>query len=120
MSFPYINIKAKNFEATEVITALLEKRMATLEKVLPQGDIVCDVELEKMTGQHAGKIYRAEINIAYAGKVVRAEAQEESMETAIDHAKGEMKRELEKIQSRSESLFRRGARKAKNLLRFRA
>ena len=120
MSFPHINIKAKNFTVLPAIQELLEKKLATLERVLPKGevDIICDVELEKITDHHqAGKIYRTEINISFAGKLVRAEATEESMENAIDHAKGEMKRELDKVQSRSESMFRRGARKAKDLFR---
>ncbi|MBX9906605.1 ribosome-associated translation inhibitor RaiA [Patescibacteria group bacterium] len=119
MTFPHINVKTKNFEAPVALTDFLEKRMATLEKLLPKGDVVCDVELEKTTEHHAGNIYRTEINIAFASKVLRAEAAEETMEAAIDSARNYMKRELEKSRSRSESLFRRGARKAKELFRFR-
>lgn len=117
MSFPTINTKTKNFDLTPELQIVLEKRLMTLERVLPKDtEVMCEVELEKITEhRQAGKIYRAEVNISYEGKLVRAEATEETMENAIDHMKNEVKRELEKIQSRAESLFLRGARKAKKL-----
>lgn len=121
MSFPRINTKTKNFTLIPELEKTLEKRLLTLERVLPKNtEVLCDVELEKITEHHhAGKIYRAEILISFAGTVLRADACEETMEAAIDHAKGEMKRELERMQSKKESLFRRGARRAKDLFRFR-
>lgn len=120
MSFLRINTKTKNFTPTPALEEKLEKRLLTLERVLPKSvsEVLCEVELEKITEHRAsGAIYRTELNISFEGTMVRAEAIEESMETAIDHAKGEMKREIEKIRSRKESVVRRGARKAKDLLR---
>ncbi len=121
MSFPKITTKVKNFELTEALEEKLEKRFATLERLLPKGsvDILCEVELEKVTDHHqAGRIYRAEVNLSFGGRLLRAEAVEESMDEAIDRIKSELKRELEKTQSRKESLIRRGARRAKAFLRL--
>ncbi len=121
MSFPNITTKVKNFELTEALKEKLKKRFATLERLLPKGsiDVLCEVELEKITDHHqAGKIYRAEVNLSFGGRLLRAEALEENMETAIDQIKNELKRELEKTHSRTESLVRRGARRAKEFLRL--
>ncbi len=120
MAFPYINTKAKNIELTSHLEEYLEKRLATLERLLPKSDaITCDVELEKTTEHHhTGRIYRAEINLALGGQLLRAEATEESIENAIDVAKNELKRELTKLTDKTDSMFRRGARKAKDFFRF--
>lgn len=120
MKFPHINTKAKNLELTPALEAYLEKRLSTLERHLPKSDaIVCDVELEKTTEHHqGGLIYRAEINLALGGQLLRAEATEETIEQAIDVAKNELKRELTKLTDKTESMFRRGARRAKDFFRF--
>lgn len=118
--FAPINLKGTQFELTDELRDLCEKKVAMLEKLLPEGetDIVCDAELERMTGQQSGKIYRAEINLRVGGKLFRAEATEERMEDAIERAKEELERELQKAKGRNQSLFRRGARKVKDLFRF--
>lgn len=120
MAFPHINVKGKNIDLTPALQELLEKRLVTLERLLPQSDaITCDVELEKTTEHHqSGKIFRAEINMRLGGQLLRAEATEESIEIAIDTAKNELKRELTKLTAKTESMFRRGARKAKDFFRF--
>ncbi len=119
-TFPYINIKTTNFEQTAATEELLEKRLATLEKFLPEGEtmLVCDVELEKQTGQQSGRIFRAEINLQVGGTLLRATATEEKMEDAIEQAKNEMKTELIRTNGKRQSLFRRGAKKIKEMLRF--
>lgn len=119
-TFPHINIKTTHFEQTAVIEDVLEKRLATLEKFLPEGEtmVVCDVELEKLTGQQSGRIFRAEINLQVGGAHFRAEATEGRMEDAIEEAKNELKSELVRQNGRRQSLFRRGAKRIKEMLRF--
>lgn len=120
MAFPNISIKTKNLELTDALRDVLEKRLSTLERLLPkEGDTVCEVELAKTTEHHqAGNIFRAEINLSLGGQLLRAEATEETIENAIDRAKNELKAELRKMNSKNESLFRRGARRAKEMFRF--
>ncbi len=119
-TFPHINVKTTNFEQTTEIAEVLEKRLKTLEKFLPDWEtrLLCDVELEKMTDQQTGRIFRAEINLQVAGTLFRAEATEERMEDAIDRAKNELKSELVRTAGKRQSLFRRGAQKIKNMMRF--
>lgn len=120
MAFPHINTKAKHLELTPQLEEYLEKRLQTLERQLPNSEaITCDVELEKTTEHHrTGMIYRAEINLSLGGQLLRAEATEGTIESAIDVAKDELKRELTKLTEKTESMFRRGARRAKEFFRF--
>lgn len=119
-TFPTINIKTTNFELADAIEDVLNKRLKTLEKFLPADEtrLVCHVELEKLTGQQAGRIFRAEINLQVAGTLLRVEATEERMEDAIDRAKSELKSELVRTNGKRQSLFRRGAKKLKDMMRF--
>jgi putative sigma-54 modulation protein len=120
MAFPHINTKAKHIDLTPAIEDYLARRMESIERHLPQSDaITCDVELEKTTEHHrTGMIYRTEINLMLGGQLLRAEATAETIEAAIDEAKDELKRELTKLTDKTESMFRRGARKAKDFFRF--
>lgn len=118
--FPHINIKTTHFEQTAIIEEVLKKRLKTLEKFLPTGKtrLVCAVELEKLTGQETGRIFRAEINLQVAGALFRATATEERMEDAIERAKNELKSELIRTSGRRQSLFRRGTKRIKEMMRF--
>lgn len=118
-TFPSFNIKATNFEQTSIIEDVLGKRLKTLEKFLPENEtmLVCEVELEKLAGQQTGRIFRAEVNLQVGGTLFRAEATAERMEDAIEQAKNELKSELLRTHGKHQSLFRRGAKRIKEMLR---
>lgn len=120
MEFPHMNIKGTQYELTSEITDLLEQKLAPLSKYIPDSatDLKCDVELQKITEQQSGKIYRAEINLFINGKLFRAEATEEQMEYAIDVVRDDMKRELRKGFDKERSLAKRGGKLIKDMLRF--
>ena len=120
MAFPIINIKATNIELTEELTSLVEQKLAPLEKFLPENetDIKCDVELEKVTEQQSGRIYRAEVNLFVKGHTYRAEATEDQMEKAVDSMRDEVKKEIRRSNRKRESLIKRGGRKIKEMMRF--
>ncbi len=116
MAFPNVSLKTKNLTLTPELLTHLEKRLATLERLLPKrgAAMVCDVELSKTTKHHqSGKIFRAEFNLKINNDLLRAEATEETIENAIDHAKNELKRELDKRSSKGKDVARKGARTAK-------
>lgn len=119
-TFPAIKIKTTNFESTTELFDVLEKRLQALEKLLPADEthFVCEVELERLGDQHSGRIFRAEVNLTVGGDLLRAEATRESMEDAIDRMRDGLKRELRRRSGKRESLFRRGAQRVKNLVRF--
>lgn len=120
MSFPIINLKATSIELTPELTALVDQKILPLEKFLPSGevDLKCEIELERMTDQQSGKIFRAEINLYVDGTLYRAEATEDQMEKAIDTMRDEVKKEIRRANAKKESLMKRGARKIKDMIRF--
>ncbi len=121
MSIPF-NLKATNLIVDEKTRAYLEQKLNSLERLLSSNDpssIKCQVELGKVTDHHAsGKIFRGEINLFVGGTLFRAVALEENLETAIDIAKDELKRELGKHKDKGQSLLRRSGARIKKLLRF--
>ncbi|NCB21207.1 MAG: ribosome-associated translation inhibitor RaiA, partial [Clostridia bacterium] len=73
-----VRIKATKIELSDEIKKYVEDKMNMLEKYL--GDLVvtnCDVELEhSLINQTSGKIYRAEVNLAIPGGLLRVEKTE--------------------------------------------
>ena len=119
MSFPTIQFKATNVHMEETWEDLIEQKFKTLEKYLgKETDVKCEVEFEKTVSHRRGPIHRIEVNLYVAGKLFRTEATKESFELAIDEVKSELDRKLARTHERKETLFKRGGRKIKKMLRF--
>lgn len=119
MKIPRINIKATNLELTPALQSLLDQKLLPLEKFAPDyDDTKCDVELERMTDHQSGKIHRAEVNLFHGGKMYRAESTEEQIEQAIDAIRDDLRRELRRTNDKRQSMFRKGKRAIKSMLRF--
>lgn len=120
MAFPHIAVKATNLELSPGLTALIDQKLTPLGKYIPDSatDASCKVEVVKLTEHQSGKIYRVEINLFQHGRTFRTEATEEQVEKALDEARDELKRELEHMHGKRQSLVRRGARVVKDFLRF--
>lgn len=116
------NIVASGIPATPALEEYVHKKVDSLDKFLPVGDesVEAQVEIGKTTHHHQkGDFFRAEINLHMAGKhYLRAEAEAPDLYAAIDAVRDEMAREIKKIKGRGETMFRRGARIVKNILRF--
>jgi len=115
------DIKATNIEMTEAIRNYVNERIDYLDKLIRNDDesVYAQVEIEKTTsGQSKGDVFRAEINLHLAGKNLRAEKTSADLYASIDAIKDEMTRELTSHKDKQETMFRRGARKLKNMLKF--
>ena len=118
MVFPKINTKASNITVTPQLQSLLEQKFASLGKFLDERkQVLCEIELEKVTDQHSGKIFRAEVNLTSGGKLFRAEATEEQIEQAIDIVRNEIKHELQHAHGKRKSLLKRGHQAIKDMMR---
>jgi ribosomal subunit interface protein len=121
MSIPF-NLKGTNLTVDEKTRDYLEQKLNSLERLLSSSDhssIKCQAELGKITDHHAsGKIFRAEINLSVGGAMFRAVAEEVSLESAIDVAKDDLKRELGKHKDKGQSILRRSGARIKQFLRF--
>ena len=114
-----IDLKTKNFEITPSIKTYLQEKMDSLDKFLPNDEsIFADVELAKTTKHHQkGDIFMAEINLNLPGRLIRVVSEEWDLRVAIDAAKDNLRREITGNKERVASLYRRGARLLKRLLR---
>jgi ribosomal subunit interface protein len=115
-------IKATNTTLTPAITNYVESKLSknVLGKFSGHTKILdVSVDIGKTTSHHThGEIFRAEINVSIKGKVLRAVSDKEDLYSAIDDVHDEIVEILKDTKEKKDALWRRGARKIKNLLRF--
>lgn len=108
---------------TDELQALIEKKIQKIQKLMPKDDTTALVEVEVGTtsaGQRTGDVYRAEFNVTFDGNhLARSEAIRDTLQSAIDEAIQNVRREIRKTKGRERSLFLRGAARAKELFRRR-
>jgi ribosomal subunit interface protein len=113
------NLKTKNIEIDEETKDYLAKRIKKFDTFIADdtSPAIADIELERMTGQQSGRIFRAEVNLKIGDRYLRAEEEAENIREAIDKMKDEMVRELRDAKEKERTQTRDGARKAKEQLR---
>ncbi len=112
------NLKGTNLSITPEIREYLEKKLASLDKVVDERDAArADVELEYMQGEE--KTYRAEVMLGepHMRLSLRAEARGVALHEAIDLAVGDILGELTRAKKKRRHMLRRGAGKVKDILR---
>jgi len=115
-------IKATNTTLTTAITDYVNAKLSksVLEKFAGQSEIFSvEVDIGKTTGHHThGEIFRAEINVSVKGKVLRAVSDKEDLYSAIDDVRDEIIEVLRDTKTKKDTLWKRGARRIKNMLRW--
>lgn len=114
-------VKATGLELTPAIKGYIEEKVGQLEKLVDTstGGVRAEVEVGKTTDHHKhGDIFKAEINLYVNGNVYRAVATTSDLYAALDEMKDEVARQIVSKKDKDQTLFRRSARKLKNLLRF--
>lgn len=112
-----INIKATNIELTTALSEHVHKRLGGLQKFLEDGVHVY-VEIGKTTNHHKhGDVYKAEIDIKNNGGKFFALAETNDLYKAVDMATEEIVRELTTDKDKVDTLYRRGARSVKKMLK---
>lgn len=115
-----INIKGTGMELTSEIWQYTEKKIRSVEKFLPNnGDnAFAAAEVGQSTKHHKnGEIFRAEVTITYNGNFVRAESEKEDLYAAIDDVREQLFRSIVDTKDKKQTLFKRGAKKFKDLLK---
>lgn len=113
-----IAIKATNMELTPALKDYAEKRLGTIVK-FTDGDAEISLEIGKETAHHKqGDIFEAGATVTTPlGKTYHAVSSKADLYEAIDDVRGEIVREIKSAKGKSDSLFKRGARRMKNILR---
>lgn len=117
-----INFKATNIELNEQLYSYTIDKLSAVEKLVMTDrtgdDGLAEVELGRISEHHKhGEVYRAEVNLHSSGRYFRSEATAGDLYAAIDGVKDELLREIKTWRKKQGTLFRRGARAVKNLLR---
>ena len=97
-----INLKANNLEITPAIRDYVQEKMAMVEKFLGNIQVLnCDFEVDLATHHHnKGKIFRAEVNLAVPGDLLRVEKTEKNLYKAIDKVKDHLARVVKKYKDK--------------------
>jgi putative sigma-54 modulation protein len=122
-------IKAKNIELTPHLKEYAEKKLLTACKFIPAliekeikdkeevgrevKRVVLEVEIEKVTGDGKGKIFRTEAQMILPGRVIKAEDTAETVKASIDEVKYELKRQVKEYKEKIEDIQRKGGKEAK-------
>ncbi len=113
-----INIKATNIELTSAITEYVNKKVESLSKFLKSESPEVNVEVGKTTQHHKnGEFYRAEIRLIDGPLSKYAAAEKSDLYAAIDEVREEIFRRITESNDRKHTLFTRGARSVKKMLK---
>lgn len=117
-----IDLQAKNIEITEAIRDYIEKKVTNLGKVLAQieangGEVRVLFDIGRITKHKGGEIFHADCLVNVDGKEFYASADKEDLYEAVDDIKENLFNEISKNKDKKISLFHRGARKMKNVLK---
>ncbi len=119
MSFQNISFKHNGSGTDSRIHGFVTQKLSVLEKYVDNTDPVkIEVEFEKVAPHNSGDICRVEINLSVGGTLYRAERTHSTFESAIDLAKDELDQEMRRAHKKRHSMFRKGARKIKDMVRF--
>lgn len=116
-----LNIKTTNISLTPAISEYLEKKLRSLDKFIDidRDNVYIQAEVGKTTNHHkSGDVFKAEINLRIGGNNYRAVSEKDDLYAAIDEVKDELSRAVKSGKDKRISLFRKGALRVKNLLRF--
>jgi putative sigma-54 modulation protein len=118
-----INLQGKNIELTEVIKDYVSKRVTNLEKLLAnietkKGEARVNFEVVKTTNHHkSGEIFHASCMIKIGGNEFYGESDHEDLYSAIDEVKETLFNDIQKNKDRKQTLFKRGAKSVKKMLK---
>ena len=115
-------IKATNTTLTDAITDYVNAKLgkSVLEKFAGSYEILgVEVDIGKTTAHHnSGEIFRAEVNVDVKGKMLRAVSDKEDLYAAIDDVRDEIIKVLKGTKTKKETMWRRGTRNIKKILRL--
>ena len=115
-----IRIKSSDYEITPETAAYLDDKLAMIARLVGDDETArCDVEIGRSVGHsQQGNVWKAEIVLSRGSERLRAVAEEESINAAIDIVKDEMMQQLRKSKGRFTALSRRAGLKVKEWMRF--
>lgn len=113
--------KSTNYSLSSDTGEFINEKLGAIGKLLGNDadSALLEVEVGKVTVKHQnGPVYRAEGNLSSKGKLYRAVATAETMETAVENMRNELTKELTRARGKERGLMRRGGSAVKSFLRW--
>lgn len=117
MTTPNITFKHTNTDVDYELQTVLTQKITALEKYFEEPTLI-EVEFRKEAPKNSGDVFVTEINCTVKGELYRAVATNDSFEKSIDEARDELDKELRRDKKKKDSMFRKGARRIKEIMRF--
>ncbi len=118
-----INLQSKNMELTDAIHDYVVKRVTNLEKLIYRieeggGRVMVNFEVSKSTNHHnKGEVFHADCLIKIDGAEFYASSDTEDLYASIDAVKDTLFHDINKSKDRRQTLFHRGARSIKKMMK---
>jgi ribosomal subunit interface protein len=115
-----INIKSTNFNMTPDIEQMVREKVNLVDRFLNLDDVetaLAEVEIARSTHHKKGEVFKCEINLSFKGRVVRVVTKNYDIRVAIDDARSELEKRIRRSKGKRFDIFKKGARKLKNLMR---
>lgn len=117
MTTPNITFKHTNTDVDYELQSILTQKITALEKYFEEPTLL-EVEFRKEAPRNNGDIYVVEVNCTVKGELYRAVATSDAFEKSIDEARNELDTELRRDKKKKDSMFRKGARRIKEMMRW--
>lgn len=115
------HIKTTNLDLTPEVSLQVHEKLSVIEKYLgteSDKEILAEVELGLISKHHKkGDVYRGEINVSSDGNLYRAVSKKSSITEMLDDLKDQIGKVVKRKVNRKDSLFRKGGRLFKKMLR---
>lgn len=103
---------------TDSLSDYIQKRFDSLDKLFDSPEAHVHIRKEPPSQKHGEGLFQIVATIRDGGKEYTADHASHDMYVAIDNIKDDLQRVVRKAKTTEESLFKRGARKIKNMLRY--
>lgn len=115
-----IHYQTTNLEMTDAIAEYINKRLSSLDKLFSTPEAYVHLRKDPPHQKNGDGLFAINLIIQDEGKEYRADHASHDLYVTIDNIKDDMQRVVRKDKETQDSVFKRGARKIKNMLRYNA
>lgn len=113
-----IIFKETSVDLTDEYKSTIEGKFKSLEKYSRGSDMTINLEIGRTTNHHRnGDIYKTEVRLNLDGSSFYVMSEASDLPASIDESLNKMANELKNEKDKGETMFRRGARSVKKMMK---
>lgn len=113
-----IIFKETNVDLADDYKQRVEEKFAALDKYSGGEPLTMNVEIARTTNHHRnGDVFKTELRLKINGKSFYARSEKEDLPASIDDVLEKISNDITREKGREETLFRRGARSVKKMMK---